>query len=221
MRFAIGGDLRFVAHRDLVRFFERALVRARVPVRYSSGFNPRLRLWIPLPRPVGVSGEDELLIIELNEAVEPGKVLEALRAQMPSDVSLREAAAVATRATPRPVGAEYRLPVTNGLRSRLVNAAAGFLSRTVVDAHRDDPGDVESKTINIRPFIEALEVDADELKLRVYLTPSGSVRPRELLAALGLAPDDHQHRLRRTAVTWEWPSTASLPRAAADEGATH
>ncbi|HEX5771098.1 MAG TPA: DUF2344 domain-containing protein, partial [Nocardioidaceae bacterium] len=40
IRYAKRGRLRFTSHRDFSRAFERAVFRARIPMAYSSGFNP-------------------------------------------------------------------------------------------------------------------------------------------------------------------------------------
>ena len=67
IRFRIGGAMRFLSHAETSRVFQRACVRAGIPVRYSQGFNPHPRLSLPLPRPVGVESEDELLVVKLCE----------------------------------------------------------------------------------------------------------------------------------------------------------
>src|SRR4026207_473032 len=40
LRYAKRGPLRFTSHRDFARAFERALLRANVPIAYSPGFTP-------------------------------------------------------------------------------------------------------------------------------------------------------------------------------------
>ncbi|MBW7991664.1 MAG: DUF2344 domain-containing protein, partial [Planctomycetes bacterium] len=54
IKFRIGGPLRFISHAQTLSVFQRACVRAGIEIRYSQGFNPRPRLSLPLPRPVGV-----------------------------------------------------------------------------------------------------------------------------------------------------------------------
>lgn len=68
VRFAVRGWLRFLSHAETVRVFERGCARARVPVKYTQGFNPHAKLSLPLPRPVGVASDDELLILRLFDA---------------------------------------------------------------------------------------------------------------------------------------------------------
>jgi radical SAM-linked protein len=65
IKFKIGGNLRFLSHAETLSLFQHAFVRAGIPVRYSQGFNPRPKLSLPLPRPVGVASDDELLCFRL------------------------------------------------------------------------------------------------------------------------------------------------------------
>ena len=65
IRFKIGGSLRFLSHAETLRLFERACVRAGLNLQYSQGFNPHPRFSLPLPRPVGVESDDELLTIRV------------------------------------------------------------------------------------------------------------------------------------------------------------
>jgi len=65
IKFKVGGALRFLSHAETLRLFQRACVRAGINIRYSQGFNPRPRLSLPLPRPVGVESDDELLCLRV------------------------------------------------------------------------------------------------------------------------------------------------------------
>ena len=63
IRFKVEGTLRFLSHAETVRLLERACVRAGLRLRYSEGFNPHPKLSLPLPRPVGVESDEELLCL--------------------------------------------------------------------------------------------------------------------------------------------------------------
>lgn len=202
--FAVSGDLRFLSHRDMLRLFQRALVRAGVSVRYSEGFNPRIRLWLPLPRSVGVAAEAELLIIECAERVDPARLIETLARQMPSGLTVSSARALGVRANPRPVAAEYRLDLDASLTEATGRAAAAVLDRDTVEVRRSDPGKPEVR-VNVRPYIAVLRMAGCELCAETYVTQQGTIRPSELMTILGLPPKETLHRLRRIAVTWDWP----------------
>ncbi len=69
IKFKVGGALRFLSHAETLRLFQRACVRAGINIRYSQGFNPRPKLSLPLPRPVGIESDDELLCLKVNKGI--------------------------------------------------------------------------------------------------------------------------------------------------------
>jgi radical SAM-linked protein len=88
IRYAKRGRLRFTSHRDFSRAFERAVFRARIPMAYSSGFNPHPRISYAGAAPTGAASEAEYLEIGLAEVVEPGRVGEALGEALPDGLDL-------------------------------------------------------------------------------------------------------------------------------------
>ena len=90
VRYAKRGRLRFTSHRDFSRAFERAIVRARVPMAYSSGFNPHPRISYAGASPTGAASEAEYLEIGLSTRVEPADVLAALDEALPDGLDVME-----------------------------------------------------------------------------------------------------------------------------------
>src|ERR1041384_7065092 len=70
IRYAKRGRLRFTSHRDFSRAFERAVFRARLPMAYSSGFNPHPRISYAGAAPTGSASEAEYLEIGLAQVVD-------------------------------------------------------------------------------------------------------------------------------------------------------
>ena len=96
VRYAKRGRLRFTSHRDFSRAFERALVRARVPMAYSSGFNPHPRISYAGAAPTGSASEAEYLEIGLSEVVDPAAVRALLVTSLPDGLDVVEVVDVAT-----------------------------------------------------------------------------------------------------------------------------
>ena len=92
VRYAKRGRLRFTSHRDFSRAFERALVRARIPMAYSSGFNPHPRISYAGAAPTGSASEAEYLEIALAQVVDPAQVAEQLGDALPDGLDLVEVA---------------------------------------------------------------------------------------------------------------------------------
>lgn len=90
IRYAKRGRLRFVSHRDFSRAFERAVVRARIPMAYSSGFNPHPRISYSGAAPTGAASEAEYLEIGLASEADPARVHADLDEAMPDGLDVLE-----------------------------------------------------------------------------------------------------------------------------------
>lgn len=90
MRYAKRGRLRFTSHRDFSRAFERAVFRARVPMAYSSGFNPHPRISYAGAAPTGSASEAEYLELALAEVVVPAAVHALLDEALPPGLDVLE-----------------------------------------------------------------------------------------------------------------------------------
>ncbi|WP_299924798.1 TIGR03936 family radical SAM-associated protein [uncultured Nocardioides sp.] len=90
VRYAKRGRLRFTSHRDFSRAFERAVFRARVPMAYSSGFNPHPRISYAGAAPTGSASEAEYLELALAEVVVPTDVHAMLDEALPPGLDVIE-----------------------------------------------------------------------------------------------------------------------------------
>ena len=70
VRFERKGSTVYIGHLDLMRTFERVLRRARMPVLYTQGYNPRPTLVFALPLGVGIATEDDCVDIFFGEKVD-------------------------------------------------------------------------------------------------------------------------------------------------------
>ena len=65
----------------------RAIHRAKIPLWYTQGFNPRALLTFALPLSLGVAGERESVDIKLeDDNLSNEELLERLNAAMPDDL---------------------------------------------------------------------------------------------------------------------------------------
>jgi len=88
IRYAKRGRLRFTSHRDFSRAFERAIFRARVPMAYSSGFNPHPRISYAGAAPTGSASEAEYLEIGLAQVVDLADIRAALEEALPDGLDV-------------------------------------------------------------------------------------------------------------------------------------
>lgn len=77
-------EVKYIGHLDTMRTFTRSIKRTKLPIKFSSGFNPRVQLSFALPLAVGVTSDCEYFDLELNGEVDPTEVVKELSQTMPS-----------------------------------------------------------------------------------------------------------------------------------------
>jgi radical SAM-linked protein len=203
MRYAKRGRLRFTSHRDFSRAFERALVRARVPVAYSSGFNPHPRISYAGAAPTGAASEAEYLEVGLARQVDPESLRAALDEALPAGLDVLEVVASSGGALADRLQASlWRITVQDLDDTAAATVVQRFLDRTEVTVSRMTKKGL--RTFNCREAVVSLLVAPGagtgqecailEMVLR-HGTPS--VRPDDVLAGLReIAGLDAQHAPR-------------------------
>lgn len=186
----------------MLRLFERAIVRACLPVQYSAGFNPKAKVSMPLPRPVGLAGREEWLLLELSEPLEPAEVCSRLEGVMPGDIRLagcwRREGRESWQAQEALIEVTLEGAAVSGLAERIEQVSQA--SSAVI--HRDMGPDKPGKTLDVRAFIVGMELEGDRLRMRLGYRDGATVRPSEVLVLLGLPAQPYSSLATRISITW-------------------
>ena len=83
-----GEELRFLGHLDFLRTMERAVMRSEIPVAFSEGFNPHMKLSLDSALGVGVTADPLYLEIKLEEDMSTEEVRERLSRQLPRGITI-------------------------------------------------------------------------------------------------------------------------------------
>ena len=193
IRYAKRGRLRFTSHRDFSRAFERALFRARVPMAYSSGFNPHPRISYAGASPTGAASEAEYLEIGLSEVVEPGEVLRDLDESLPAGLDLLEVVpSTGGSLADRLEASVWQITVTGTDVESLAEAAARLLATAEVPVERMTKKglrqfDARAAIVSLvarAPGSSTAESEPCAILEVVLRHGTPSVRPDDVLAAL-------------------------------------
>jgi radical SAM-linked protein len=137
IRYAKRGRLRFTSHRDFSRAFERALVRARIPMAYSSGFNPHPRISYAGASPTGAASEAEYLEIGLAEHSDPEALAGRLDEALPEGLDVLEVVEASPSSLAERLEAScWRLDLAGVAPGEAARAAEAFLAAAAVEVER-------------------------------------------------------------------------------------
>lgn len=200
-RFSCGKEVRYLSHLDLLRAFQRAMRRAGLPLAYSHGFSPRIRLSLAAPLPVGVTAAKEYGEVFLVEPLAPASFSRRLTAQLPQGLRLTGAVAIPASAKPLAAVVNAALYSASWKSSRpapaallLQKALDKLLARSTIMIRRFGKGGKISKQ-DIRPYIYSaglLPFSADHpprLRLLLQVGSQGGLSPLRFLEQLALAGD--------------------------------
>ena len=168
-----------------MRCFERALRRAELPLRMTEGFHPHARLSFPLALGVGIAGLDEVMEMELERWVPPDEIHGRLSRHTPHGLTVRTVSAVDPQRKEPVREVEYRMAVPASEAARVRPAMAALMAQEHAVVQRQRPGK-PTQSVDVRPFVEDLELATDQLHMRLRVTSHGTARPSEVLGLLGL-----------------------------------
>ncbi len=192
IRFSRGEEVKYISHLDLIRLWQRALVRAGIPLTYSKGFNPHPQISMALALAMGVTSEAELMDIYVDKFTSPHAFTSAVARQLPRGIGIN-----GVYNTPLTMPslqsqvrqAEYRVSIaTEKSREEIENALNNLLDKeTLPWQHLRDTG---PKKYDLRALIDDLclmdwRPGFCTIGMRLRCDSAGAGRPEQVAAALG------------------------------------
>ena len=184
-------EIRFVSHLDYLRALERSLRRAGWPVAYSEGFNPRMKFSLASALGVGVVSRTEFVEIELAEPLPLDEAIAALRRALPRGIRIVDGDCVATEEPAlmaSVAGADYRVRLACADVAEQVarfNQADALLYKKAAPKRKEGYKEVDLKRY-VTKIDYAWAEGQGEFRFNVLISPEGSVKATDVLAALGL-----------------------------------
>jgi len=185
--------MRFTSHLDLYRAWERLLRRAGIPVKFSQGYNPRPRIQLASPLPLGITSNCEIIDIWLsNDSHEPGAVKSRLIQVQPPGIEVQDVEFVDPDSPPlqkKVHAAEYAVALLDPT-PYLDRRITSVLNAETIQRER------RRKSYDLRPLIKELSLSpgGDNGPIQIFMelnTQEGSTgRPEEVLLALDIPPEN-------------------------------
>jgi len=196
-------------------------------MQYSQGFNPRPRLSLPLPRPVGVASDDELLCLRVRKCTSAQEhkstgtestydlctlVKADISSQLPEGCELFSVNVAEVGTSFQPCSAAYVLTVRKEYLDEELKAAIKRLlaSESInlqrqIDKRKSRIENQESriKNIDVRGFLKSIELDENSIIVECKISSAGSIRVDEILKLLQLDVEKLASPIRRTSVQWQ------------------
>ncbi|MCR5345683.1 MAG: TIGR03936 family radical SAM-associated protein [Lachnospiraceae bacterium] len=110
VKFSKHGSMKFIGHLDIMRFFQKAIIRAGIDIAYSEGFNPHQIMSFAAPLSVGVVSDGEYMDIRVKTTKPSAESVKALNECMVEGIRVED----------------YKLLPDNAKNSMSIVASAGY-----------------------------------------------------------------------------------------------
>lgn len=184
------GNLRFVGHLDLQNLWERAFRRADLPMQFSQGFSPKVRLNLASALPLGITSDCEVIDFWLVRATPLDEIHRALTGALPAELQIRTLEFVplilpSLQSSMR--ASEFLATFTDEVKADHLQAQVDeFMSATEIIRIR------RGKPYNLRALTQTLEIVSTTLRMQLLMRldsrEGATGRPDEVIAQLGFDP---------------------------------
>ena len=180
IKFRKYGSLRFIGHLDVMRFFQKVMRRADIPIAFSGGYSPHMIMSFANPLGIGLTSDGEYFDIELTESIASKEAVRRLNEQMvdgmeivsfvqiPDDKKSKGKSIVA--------GDDYLSSVKNGsLPEDLAEKLEAFYAQNEICVVKKTKK--SEKEVDIRPMIYKLECRDGKIYMRVAAGSVQNLKP--------------------------------------------
>ena len=188
IKFRKYGAMKFIGHLDIMRFFQKVMRRADIPIAFTGGFSPHMIMSFANPLGVGVTSDGEYFDVELSETIDMEEAVTRMNQVMVEGIDIVN-----------------MVPISDDKRQTGMSivAAADYLSTFKVDHLPDDwkqrvasfmeqdeicivkKTKKSEKEVDIKPMIYKLEVRDDAIYMLVATGSVENLKPELVMQAFG------------------------------------
>ena len=187
VKFIKVGRLQYISHLDLVRTMNKIIVRAKLPLWYTEGFNPKPKMVFAAPLSIGTESICEFVDIRLTEKMDENEALKALNDNLTDEMKAVDAYYPERKLTELKWLA-YSIKIkTKNADVKLAKDCEDFLMSPSIEVLKKTKSGELSKT-DIRPLIKSVTaiLDGEFIKINAVISADSSkfLNPEYIIKAL-------------------------------------
>ncbi len=82
IKFRKYGVMKFIGHLDVMRYFQKVMRRAEIPIAFTGGYSPHMIMSFAQPLGVGITSDGEYLDVELTESISSEEAVRRMNSVM-------------------------------------------------------------------------------------------------------------------------------------------
>lgn len=167
IKYTKSGNLKFIGHLDVMRYFQKAVKRAGLDIAYSQGFSPHQLMSFAAPLALGVTSEGEYFDAEFNSLVSSDEFVRRLNEQMVEGMAVNDIVLLpdnAKNSMSIVAASDYIITILNAVSSdvkeRMLSCIPHLLEKESIEILKKTKK--SEKVEDIKPGILKLSVESDD-----------------------------------------------------------
>lgn len=208
IKFTKTGYMKFVGHLDTMRYFQKAIRRAELPVAFSGGYSPHMIMSFAAPLGVGTTSLGEYFDMELTETIPTAEIQQRLNETMVEGVTVCSVRQVedgkASTAMALVAAADYYVSFRDGKEPSVPwrEKFSEFLDQKEIVVTKKTKR--SEKTVDIRPFIYKAELLDEGIFMQLASASSNYTKPELVMDTfmkwIGEEPKEFAYLIERREV---------------------
>ena len=187
IKFRKYGVMKFIGHLDIMRFFQKVMRRADIPIAFTGGFSPHMIMSFANPLGVGVTSDGEYFDIELTEAIDMQAAIARMNETVVEGIEIVNMVPISDdkKQTGMSIvaAADYLSSLKNGeFPEDWKKKAEGFMSQPSISIIKKTKK--SEKEVDIKPMIYRFEVRDDSVYMLVATGSVENLKPELVMQAL-------------------------------------
>lgn len=179
--------MKFIGHLDIMRFFQKVMRRADIPIAFTGGFSPHMIMSFANPLGVGVTSDGEYFDIELTEEIDMDEAVKRMNSTMVEGIEVVNMVPISDdkKRTGMSIvaAADYISNVkNNAFPENWKEKAAGFMEQEEILIVKKTKK--SEKEVNIKPMIYQFEIRNEGVYMQVATGSVENLKPEVVMQAL-------------------------------------
>ena len=175
LKFSKNGPIKFIGHLDVMRYFQKAIRRAEIDVKYSEGFSPHQVISFAQPLSVGATSDGEYMDMTVNSMTSVTDVMNRLNLVMNEGIeilAIEELSEKDEKAMTAAYAAKYRVCFRENLKPDFdwISEFEKYLSLDKLPAMKKTKSG--EKEIDMKPLIFDYSIDRENESVTLLLSMS-------------------------------------------------
>ncbi len=192
IKFRKFGAMKFIGHLDIMRFFQKVMRRADIPIAFTGGYSPHMIMSFANPLGVGVTSDGEYFDIELACEVDMQDAIRRMNEVSVEGIEIVNMVPISDekKRTGMTIvaAADYRSSLKKGeFPEGWKEKAKGFLQQEQIFIMKKTKK--SEKEVDIKPMIYQFEVRDDGVYMQVATGSVENLKPEVVMQALSMYLD--------------------------------